>query len=555
MMTSSIMIDIKNLSFRYKTNTPKILDGIHLAIGDGERVLIAGKNGAGKTTFSKIIAGLIPRVESGVLEGDYFYRGRRVTEYSPREFVREIAILFQDFEAQIVSTTVREELAFYPLNTGRSYDAALENARTVCAAFGAEPIFDREIGSLSGGEKQKTALLSLLSASPGTLILDEPFTDIDPASQGLILEFLWRGGYGGGIILLDQSLEYHAFFDRIIILGDGKILYDGNRDVIADKELLSRAGLEPAGIFKVLDSGDIAYREDICGHIRKTRVFDEAACASCMVSEGSDVSGDNIVEVISLGYRYRESRGIALRNIQLEIQQGDFIAVVGSNGSGKTTLMKLIAGILKTEEGDIRYRGRSLKQYPVTGNVGYVYQNPDHQIFAETVYDEIAFILRMRKMAEPEIRERVDAILQVMGLWNRRDADPFSLPKGDRQKVACASILAGEPEFVILDEPTTGLDYPSLKGLMESVEALNRNGKTVVVITHSMETAANFGNKILAMRQGEIVYFGDKRAFFEDSRLMETAGARRTEIMDISMRLNGKLLLNDAEFSRCWKLR
>lgn len=549
------MIVIKNLSFRYKTDAPLILDGLHLSIREGERVLIAGRNGAGKTTLSKIIAGLIPRVEHGILEGDYFYRGRRVSEYASKEFVREIAVLFQDFEAQIVATTVREELVFFPLNTGQSYRAALENAQKLCEAFGADALFNREISGLSGGEKQKTALLSLLSASPGTLILDEPFTDIDPASQEVILNFLQKGGYNGGVILLDQSIEYHELFDRIVILGDAGILYDGNHDVVGDKALLSRAGLESAGIFRVLDIRDGAYRRDMRGHIRQTRVFDAAAYADILASDAPKTASENIVEISSLYYRYKDSRGGALQNVRLHIQQGDFITVLGRNGSGKTTLMKLIAGILKIKDGDILYQENSLKQHRMAGKVGYVYQNPDHQIFAETVYDEVAFILRMRGMVEPDIQDRVDAMLQVMGLWNRRKADPFSLPKGDRQKVACAAILAGEPELVILDEPTTGLDYLSLKGLMESVAALNKSGKTILIVTHHMETAANFGNKILAIHQGQVVHFGDKRSFFKDDSLVEIAGARRTEIMNISLQLNGQLLLNDAEFLQCWKPR
>lgn len=546
------MITIDNLSFRYQASSPKILDGLSLNIGQNERVLIAGKNGAGKTTLSKIIGGLIPRVESGIVDGNYRYQGRPASEYPPKEFVREIAVLFQDFEAQIVSTMVREELVFYPMNTGMPYFKALENARKLSAVFKAEALFEREIDGLSGGEKQKTALLSLLSASPGMLILDEPFTDIDPVSQELILDFIRRGEHAGGIILFDQSLDYHTFFDRVIIIGNGKILFDGDHKVVADKNLLSLAGIETSGIFKALDCGYIARPEAIIRHIRKTHVFDESAYEKMISTPGA--IGDNIVEITSLSYKYREG-GMALKNIDLEIRQGDFITVLGANGSGKTTLMKLIAGILDTGEGDILYQGKNLKKFPAAGKVGYVYQNPDNQIFAETVFDETAFVLRMRGMVEEEIQGKVDAILAAMGLYDRKDADPFNLPKGDRQKVACAAILAGEPDLLILDEPTTGLDHPSLKGLMECVAALNRNGKTIVVITHSMETAANYGNKILALDRGEVFYYGDKRKFFQDDHLTETGKARRTEIMEISLQLNGRLLFNENEFSMCWKKR
>ena len=384
------------------------------------------------------------------------------------------------------------------------------------------------------------------------LILDEPFTDVDPASQALILDFLWHGGYREGLIVFDQSLDYHAFFDRIILIGNGKILFDGDHKVIADKLMLSRAGLETSGIFKAVDCGYTKDSGAILSHIRENNVFDEAAYEEIISTP--QVPGETLVEVTSLSFKYRES-GMTLKHIDLKIQKGDFITVLGADGSGKTTLMKLIAGILDAGEGDIRYQGKSLKDFPVAGKVGYMYQNPDNQIFAETVFDETAFILRMRGMAESQIQDQVNAIMTNMGLFERKQADPFCLPKGDRQKVACAAILAGEPDLMILDEPTTGLDYPSLKSLMESVAVLNRNGKTIITITHSMENAASYGNKILALSQGEVFYYGDKRKFFEDRHLLGMGIARRTEIMEISLKLNGKLLLNEEELLRCWKIR
>lgn len=544
------MIDVENLSFRYRAESPKILDGIRLHIREGERILIAGRNGAGKTTLSKILSGLIPRVEYGRIEGRYLYRGRPVSDYPPGEFISEIAVLFQDFDAQIVSTRVREELIFYPMNTGIAFAPALENARKLCAAFDAESLFDRDIDGLSGGEKQKTALLSLLTASPKTLILDEPFTDVDPASQEQILDFLRHGGYGGSVIVFDQSLDHHAFFDRILVMGRGKILYDGGPRIVADSALLSEAGLETSGIYRIA-GGSYETDADAClERILKTRVFDEAAYENLISPLPNP--GEPLLEVASLSFGYKDGP-VILRNVDFTIQKGDFITVLGPNGSGKTTLTKLIAGILDVQEGDIRYRGNCLKDFPEAGKIGYVYQNPDHQIFAETVYEETAFILKMRGMADAAIRQRVDAVLSDMGLLERRQDDPFSLPKGDRQKVACAAILAGEPDLVILDEPTTGLDAPSLRGLMESVLRLNEKGKTILIITHSMETAARYGRRILALNQGRVNYYGDKRNFFMDESLLDAARARRTPIMDMSLKLNGRLLLDETEFSMCWK--
>jgi energy-coupling factor transport system ATP-binding protein len=547
------MIAVNHLSFRYPSGSRRILDDICLNIGEGERVLIAGKNGAGKTTFSKILAGLIPRVESGRIEGSFEFCGKPASAYAPETFAQEVTVLFQDFEAQIVSTSVREELVFYPMNTGMAYTGALERAEAICQKFNAQYLLDRRIDELSGGEKQKIALLSLLTASPRMLILDEPFTDVDPASQEMILDFLKYGGYPGGIIVLDQSLDTHAFFDRIILLSNGKVDYDGNQHVIADTARLSAAGLEASGIYRIADCGYQEEPEAIFTYIRDHFAFDENAYQNLI---GSDQpSQEALVEIESLYFRYPDAKNNTLDDVNLKIQQGDFIAVLGANGSGKTTVMKLIAGILKPSKGEIRYLGKCYPENPPAGTVGYVYQNPDNQIFAETVFDETAFILRMRGFSEKQIQERVDTVLQSLGLIAYKQADPFSLPKGDRQKLACASILAGEPELIILDEPTTGLDYPSLKGLMETVLDLNQSGKTMVIITHSMETAVSFGNKILAMNQGRIVYYGEKRPFFQNDDLLEANRARRTPIMEMSLKLNGKLLMNEKEFSMCWGKR
>jgi energy-coupling factor transport system ATP-binding protein len=206
-------------------------------------------------------------------------------------------------------------------------------------------------------------------------------------------------------------------------------------------------------------------------------------------------------------------------------------------------------GDKKPSNGAVYYKDKKVK----AGDIGYVYQNPDSQIFAETVFDEVAFSLRIGGKTENEILDKVNSVLTVMGLSGKSDLDPFTLPKGDRQKVACASILVAEPEVIILDEPTTGLDFPSLNEMMNIIKGLNRRGKTILMITHSMEAAASFGGTICAINEGAIVFHGTSRGFFTNDKLLSQAKANRTDIMDLSIHLNGRLLLNAEEFSQCWK--
>ena len=541
------MISLSGLNFRYTADGPPVLEDVRLRLAPGERVLVAGRNGAGKTTLSKILSGVIPHVEKGVVEGECLFRGRRVEDIPYPEMVKDIAILFQDFEAQIVSTSVGEELVFYPLNTGVPYGRAREEAARVLEEFGLAGFERRAIHELSGGEKQKIALLSLLTVAPSWLILDEPFTDIEPASRESILEALGRSSFRGGVVLFDQELAHYRLFDRLLILHDGRVLYDGDPGpAVSDKGLLDRAGLEAPGMLRVFPAGTTV------DSVRAGYAFDEKAFAGLHRAEPP---AERLIEVRNLSFGYEGSAAPVLNDISLEVGRGDFVAVVGPNGSGKTTLMKLLAGILKFREGDILCRGTSIRRRDLTGIVGYVYQNPDNQIFAATVEDEIAFILKMRKADAPVIEEKTRRIMDLLGLADKRGVDPFTLSKGDREKLACASILVAEPEIVILDEPTTGLDFPSVQELMALIERLNGQGRTVLMITHAMEVAAAYGRKVLALEGGRVLFFGEKRAFFADGNLLDRARVRRTELMDLSLNLNGRLLLGPDEFRACWTKR
>ena len=223
-----MMIEIKDLKYRYSASLPYVLNGIDLSIKSGEKILIAGKNGAGKTTLSKILSALIPLIEKhGIIEGGCVYDGKPAAECKYGELRGRIALLFQDFEGQIVSTSVKEELLFYPMNLGKSYRESLGRAENLAEQFGMQDLFDRNISGLSGGEKQKTAILSLLTAGPEVLILDEPITDLDPHSQEMMLEMVKN--FRGTLIVFEQSVDYYAYFDRVIIMKDGRITADAGK--------------------------------------------------------------------------------------------------------------------------------------------------------------------------------------------------------------------------------------------------------------------------------------------------------------------------------------
>jgi len=545
-----MIIEVKNLKYKYSAPMPYVINGMDLSIRPGEKILIAGKNGAGKTTLSKILSGLIPLIEKhGVIEGGCFYEGKPAAECNYGDLRGRIALLFQDFEGQIVSTSVKEELIFYPMNLGKSYRESLGRAGNLAEQFGMQDFLDRNISGLSGGEKQKTAILSLLTAGPEVLILDEPITDLDPHSQEMMLEMVRN--FRGTLIVFEQSLDYYGYFDRVIIMKDGLITADAGKEAAGDIKTLGAAGIGAPEVFRAA-GGFFPDLKGACAAIGKKFEFDPGKYSA--MSADKIETAPAVIQVRDLSFSYPGSGDDVLSGVTFDVKKGEFLAVVGANGSGKTTLMKIIGGIYTDfQRGEILYAGASIKKQGVLGQVGYVYQNPDNQIFAETVFDEIAFALRVRGAAEASVKSKVEAIMETFGLSKNSGADPFSLPKGDREKVACASVLVGEPQVIILDEPTTGLDHPSYMALMDIILELNRKGRTVITITHSMEAAALFGERILALAGGKIVFLGGKREFFRDSAALERANVKRTGIMDASIMLNGNLTLNSREFSACWR--
>ncbi len=523
------MINLKEVSFKYNPNFPYVLKNINLSINPGDKILIAGKNGAGKTTLSKVLSGILPEIERGILEGKIF----------PEDLLKKTGILLQDFESQLVTTSVKEELIFFPVNKGMSYKDAFENAKKLIKDFSLENLFEREITTLSGGEKQKIALLSLLSANPEIIILDEPFTDLDPLSREDVLKFLNDKFSDKIILVFEQSLNYFEYFNRIIILNEGGIIYDGNNEIFKKTDILETAGLEPPGIHKIIPDVDLE-KADI--FIINNFIFDEKKYYE--IKNQIFENKETLLSLKDIKFKYPGCKDYVLRGINLDIKKGDFIVLMGKNGSGKTTLMKIIAGIIECKDG---------KMIKPDLKAGYVYQNPDNQIFAENVFDEVSFVLKTSGFSHQIIKNKTEEILKIFGLYDKKEEDPFLLPKGDRQKIACASILVSELDILILDEPTTGLDYPSLKNMMNIINEMNKKNITIIIITHDVEVAAKYGNKIIIMDDGNILYYGDKRKAFNNDELLKKARIKTTNIMDVSLAINGKLLLSEDEFLYCWR--
>ncbi len=556
-------INIRSLAYRYRGQEGPALDGVDLEVAEGEFVVVMGPSGAGKSTLCVSLNGLIPHFFRGRMEGEVRVRGRSTRDGKVGEFAREVGLVFQDFEAQLFSTNVALEVAFGPENFSVDRGEMARRVREVLGRVRLEGFEGRQPATLSGGQKQRLAIASVLAIEPRILCLDEPTTDLDPVGKLGVFEIAeeLRRRDDVTLVVVEHETEETLEADRIVILREGKIVADRPaREVLRDVELLESSRIMPLQVARFfhqmgLWEGQLPLtpQEGIKEFRRRNwRVSPERHRELVEADEAREESyGEPIVEVEGLAHRYPNGV-VALEGVDLAVRRGEFLAVLGQNGSGKTTLVKHFNGLLEPTEGSVRVEGEETVRQGVRKlgqRVGYVFQNPDHQIFSDTVSDEVAFGPKIRGLGEGEVEERVSEALRAVGLEGYEEEDPFGLTKGERQRVAVASVLAVRPEVLILDEPTTGLDYAEQRSMMDLVRSLNEAGSTIIVVTHTMWVVAEYAHRAAVVRDGRVVLSGPVREVFTHEEELRDASLRPPHIVSLGNSL-GFPVLSVEEMSR-----
>jgi len=556
-------IEVNALNFAYKGGTRKALDGLEFEQKQGEMVVLMGHTGAGKSTFSRCLNGLIPHFHKGNYSGEIRILGNPIMGKRVHDLVSQIGLVFQDFESQLFSTNVELEVAFGPENLCLPRAEISERIDKALQLVRLKGFERREPASLSGGEKQRLAIASILAIKPKIVVMDEPTTDLDPQGKlevFSVAKLLRSEDYT--ILFIEHETEAALEADKIVIMDAGKVVTEGKPyDILRDVELLENHGIRPPQIAKLLEEINeptipITMEETLkVFEQRGWKISDENYMALLKKDEQHHIGyGKKIIEVKDLEYVYPGNIK-ALDSISLEIREGEFLAIIGQNGSGKTTLVKHFNGLLKPSKGEVRIAGEDTKGKQVSELakiVGYVFQNPDHQIFADTVEDEVAFGPRNLGIPRDKISRFVEDALKEVGLEGYERCDPFSLTKGERQKVAIASILAARPRVVILDEPTTGLDYREQKSVMELLQNLNQKGHTIIIITHSLWVVAEYAKRVLVLHKGKIMLDDLTRKVFSQEEKLDQSFLRLPEIIRLSNRM-GRTLLSVDEFKYCLK--
>jgi len=549
------MIDIQNLSYTYPNMSKPTLSGIDLHIDDGEFVLLLGASGSGKSTLIQCLNGLVPKIAGGNLEGEIVINGKDVRNYKVHQMASDVGIIFQNPDTQLFSLTVGKDIAFGPENLGMPKEEILGRIDRAMHTIGMGDMRDRFVFTLSGGEKQRVAIAGTLAMEPHVMVLDEPTSDLDPVGTGEVLSLVRKLNQEKNmtIILIEHKIdEVVHLADRVVVMDQGKIIMDDTPDKIFGDghDQLKSIGIalpQLSEISHAMKNGS----GDFEGDLPTDSSYNTMLSRLCQLlrDKPANIARFRVahtpptrtapkpkIEIKNLRHTFEDGK-VALDGINLMIPEGDFVALIGHNGAGKTTLINHLIGFLKPDNGTIFIDGNDISGMRVATlaqSVGYLFQNPDNQIFTDSVTKELKFGLENIKLRDTLIEERVNRAISMMELGEFRDRHPHSLSRGQRQRLAVASILAMEPDIIVLDEPTTGQDWGHVNKFLQQIRHLNELGKTIILVTHDMNLVAGYARRTVVMDHGTIVLDGDTRHVFSEQEILEKTGITLPVIIRLS---------------------
>lgn len=501
---------IQNLSFSYPDRNRPALRNINLEIPEGEFVLVTGGSGSGKSTLARLLAGLLPEFTGGRLEGGIAIDQRSLFSLSHRERVQLAGMVFQDPERQSVAYTVGAEAAFGLENLEVATSELSRRLAEVLDFFGLAEAAARPVASLSGGQKQKLMLASVLAMQPAVLILDEPTSQLDPAAAEEVLSLLKRLNeeLGLTVVLVEQRLERCLHLvDRVLVLGAGELIGDCPPTEYPAWAVAAGSPCLPPLCRLFAAWGDrhppLTIRDGRHRLRRRLALEPAAPPPSAREPVRNQHSGSNGLHWQRVSFAYPGGPEV-VHEVELGIKSGELLALLGVSGSGKSTLLRLGAGLLRPQRGKVKADGR----------VVYLAQDPNDHLLRESVEDEIRFSLRLPARADSlpppagSEEDQLRHLLQQLDLAEVRHCHPRDLSSGQRQRVAIASLLAVRPQVLLLDEPTRGLDYSAKEQLGLLLQTLVEEGVAVMVVTHDVEFAARFASRLAVLSTGCLVSQG-----------------------------------------------
>lgn len=542
------LIEFKDFSFKYKSQTDYTLKNINLTIYEGEKVLLLGPSGCGKSTLSHCINGLIPFSFDGEIKGSCKIASLETVQSSIFQLSNKVGTILQDSDAQFVGLSVGEDIAYALENDNMPREEMLPRVYESAKIVDMHDFLEHVPYDLSGGQKQRVALAGIMHDDVKILLFDEPLAALDPMMGNYAIDLIDRiyREHNKTVIIIEHRLEdvLYRHVDRIILMRQGEILADMTPDELLLSNLLKDNGIrEPLYITALknagckLESGHISNVNEIDLTPYKQKVIDDFKKT---IPSSKKENNDIVIEVKDVSFQYN-SKTKVLDNVSFKITRGEKIAVVGKNGAGKSTIAKLLCGIIRPAKGEIILKGENYLKYSIKEigeMIGYVMQNPNQMLVKDMIKDEVALGLTLHGYSKEDIEKNVEEALKMCNLYPMRNWPVSALSYGQKKRVTIASILAMKPDVMILDEPTAGQDYRVYTEIMTFLDRLNKEyGLTILFITHDMHLAIEYTDRAIVFSEGTCI--GDDSVFkiLSNEDIIRRAHLKETSLFTLSKRL------------------
>ena len=536
-------ISFNQFTFQYDAQAEATLKDISFDIVKGEKVLILGPSGSGKSTLAQCLNGIIPNIHKGQAQGQVRIAGQNIFKQSIYDKSQLVSTVLQDPDGQFIGLTVAEDLAFALENDCADQSEMKDKVALWAERLDLTSLLNHRPQDLSGGQKQRVSLAGVLIDESPILLFDEPLANLDPKSGQETIDLIDKihKEVGATTIIIEHRLEDVLYrpVDRILLVNDGELLFNGSPDELLSSTLLLENGIREPLYVTVLRQ--LGFNTRSTQNLSQLDALDlsDLALPDRVLKDKRDSSSDSILKVEGLSVSYGDNPAI-IEDLSFSLKKGERLAIVGKNGAGKSTLAKALCGFVPSQ-GKLTYKGQDVSQDSIaerSERIGFVLQNPNQMISQTMIFDEVALGLRLRGIEEAEVEERVHEVLKTCGLYSFRNWPISALSFGQKKRVTIASILVLKPEIIILDEPTAGQDYKTYTDIMNFLDSLQKQGHTIVMITHDMQLMLEYSDRCLVVVEGKVIADDNPVTILNQKDLLESANLKQTSLYTLGQKLS-----------------
>ena len=535
-------ISFNHFTFQYDAQAEATLKDISFDIAKGEKVLILGPSGSGKSTLAQCLNGIIPNIHKGQAKGQVRIDGQDIFNQSIYDKSQSVSTVLQDPDGQFIGLTVAEDLAFALENDCADQSEMKDKVALWAERLDLTSLLNHRPQDLSGGQKQRVSLAGVLIDESPILLFDEPLANLDPKSGQETIDLIDKihKEVGATTIIIEHRLEDVLYrpVDRILLVNEGELLFNGSPDELLSSTLLLENGIREPLYVTVLRQ--LGFDTRSAQNLSQLDALDlsDLALPDRVLKDKKDSSSDSILKVEGLSVSYGDNPAI-IEDLSFSLKKGERLAIVGKNGAGKSTLAKALCGFVPSQ-GKLTYKGQDISQDSIaerSERIGFVLQNPNQMISQTMIFDEVALGLRLRGIEEAEVEERVHEVLKTCGLYSFRKWPISALSFGQKKRVTIASILVLKPEIIILDEPTAGQDYKTYTDIMNFLDSLQKQGHTIVMITHDMQLMLEYSDRCIVVLEGKIIADDNPVTILNQKDLLESANLKQTSLYSLGQKL------------------